>query len=208
MHPIQVRHIGKKKNYYFWSKFPALEKGQLLLVDTAQGQQFVEFIKFVSEVDHKPTKAVIAMVDNVEDYYSVNGEMVEIKDFTPHSINYDVPIEDHQNSNIVGHIHSAEKMIAAGLYFVDSLNRWVYNRTIISNNQGFDIGFMLSINKDGKVEVDVLDNAFCQPCDYQSILRNNVGNRFAREAHLNVQHHMKGLLKNEIISGYKENDYI
>ena len=69
-----------------------------------------------------------------------------------------------------------------------------------------DITFNISIVKSTKeVIIDVLDEEFLQPYDYQEMLGLN---DIANEVHHKVQECMKSLVDSGIIVGYNMGDYI
>lgn len=72
-----------------------------------------------------------------------------------------------------------------------------------------DISFNLSIDKKNKtIKIDVLDEDFCQPYDYQYILNKNPNNEFAKKIHNFVQAEMLKLMEFGVIEDYVMGDYI
>lgn len=128
-------------------------------------------------------------------------------------INYNVPIKNHQNANIKANILSDEKMRELG--FSDHVKSdWYFSKMLTSMKKfrGFtDLGisFSITINKKtSKCKIDVLDENWCQPFDYQSILRKDPEHKFSLEIHHKVQDIMKWLIEVGIIEGYNLGDYI
>lgn len=84
-------------------------------------------------------------------------------------------------------------------------DNWYYCRNLIE-----DISFSISIPKKNPDEfrIDVLDDNFCQPYDYQSILGRNKNHEFASIVMEKVEMQMQILSALGIISGHKKGDYI
>ena len=108
-------------------------------------------------------------------------------------INYDVPlINKYMNANIKANILSDDEMKKLG--FTSNTGKTWYFCKKVANDWG--ISFNISINKNDKsVEIEILDEAFCQPCDYQSSLRKT-RNKLLINIHNNVQEIMKYLMDN------------
>lgn len=117
-------------------------------------------------------------------------------------INYNVPINLRgNNSNIKASLSvTNETMKANG--FRQHNGKWY-----LMKNLGHDISLNISILCD-VVAIDILDESFLQPYDYQRYLRNNPDHEFALSIHHKVQAIMKQLSDSGIISGYVANDYI
>lgn len=205
----KVKFQKRGKSYYFNTSIEDLKKGNLVLVDTVQGNQIAIFEKYPENPSITPTKSIITFIQNENEWFEVNGEARHISTIPEGKINFDVPIEDHQNSLIKPNLLCRETMEHIG--FRDVGDRWAYVRLVKQDKtgQGFDIGFDCCIYKDNKrIELGVIDEAFGQPYDYQQILKHDPKNRYALEAHLGVQAHMKHLMDSGVITGYKANDYI
>lgn len=81
---------------------------------------------------------------------------------------------------------------------------WYYSARV-----GHEIFFSVTIPKDGgRLRIDVLDEAFGQPYDYQNILSRHPKLQFALEVKENVEREMKKLSKAGIIQGFKPGMYI
>lgn len=124
--------------------------------------------------------------------------------------NYDVPVKDHQNANIEFGNISEEELIKLG--FRNNENDYYICKNLIGKRE---ITFNLTIHKnDKRIKIDILDENFLQPYDYQSILKrqqfvNGINiNSYSYRVHIKVQEIMKWLLDNNIIIGYQLGDYI
>lgn len=82
----------------------------------------------------------------------------------------------------------------------------LYFSKIVGNN----ISFNLSVNKsDLKITaIDVLDENFLQPYDYQNILMNDSNNPFARGVFNSVDKILNKLQGDGIVEGYERGMYI
>ena len=88
---------------------------------------------------------------------------------------------------------------------------WYFCRMIKfpKGHRGFDISFNVSIPKDNSdIQIDVLDEAFCQPYDYQYMLDKNPDFEPALVVKEQVEDWMKYLQDNEVISGHVYGEYI
>ena len=75
--------------------------------------------------------------------------------------------------------------------------------------RGFDISFNVGIPKDNSdIQIDVLDEAFCQPYDYQYMLDKNPEFEPALVVKEQVEDWMKYLQDNKVISGHVYGEYI
>lgn len=119
-------------------------------------------------------------------------------------INYEVPLNTmHQNADIKAHILSDAIMRDIG--FTDYVsNTWYLVRCVAE-----DTTFNVSIDKKtGHIEIEVLDENFLQPYQYQELLKNCPHAEFALKVHEAVQEQMKYLMDKGIITGYRLGDYI
>ena len=116
------------------------------------------------------------------------------------------------NEKIKAEILSDEKM--RGLGFTDyAKNTWYFCRGIKLPNtkryKGFDISFSVSIPKDGTdISIDVLDEDFCQPYDYQKMLENNPEFEPCVIVKGQVEEWMSYLQDKGILSGHVYGEYI
>ena len=117
-------------------------------------------------------------------------------------INRNVPLNDRgQNANIKFGNVSEDTLKSFG--FWNTKDSWYMNVVVSSE---MDITFNISIVKSTKeVIIDVLDEEFLQPYDYQEMLGLN---DIANEVHCKVQDCMKSLVDSGIIVGYSMGDYI
>lgn len=124
-------------------------------------------------------------------------------------INYDVPLnESHINANIKINILEENKMRELG--FTDYCKDTWYYCTRVINKKRFIVTFNLSINKQNPKDftIDVLDEAYLQPYDYQLMLKNESPNKTCIQVHERVQEIMNHLIVIGIIEGYNLGDYI
>lgn len=116
------------------------------------------------------------------------------------------------NKLIKATILSDEKMKEIG--FTDyAKDRWYFCRMIKFPNKkkyrGFEISFNVSIPKDNSdIIIDVLDEDFCQPYDYQVILSKNPTHPCASIVNEQVEEWMKYLQDSGVLSGHVYGEYI
>ena len=116
------------------------------------------------------------------------------------------------NAKIKAHILSDKEMREIG--FTDySKDRWFFCRSITFPREprykGFDISFSVSIPKDGSdIRIDVLDEDFCQPYDYQRILSKNPNHPCASIVNEQVERWMEYLQSKGVLSGHVKGEYI
>lgn len=109
------------------------------------------------------------------------------------------------NANIVANILPDDEMRKIG--FTD-LNPevWYFCKRICKEG---DISFSVMIPKDGSdVRIDVLDECFLQPYDYQYILRKKPDFKFALQIREAVEDWMTYLHDNGVLTGHNRYDYI
>ena len=83
-------------------------------------------------------------------------------------------------------------------------DRWYFSRRV--GDKDCDISFNVTINKKTKaIEIDVLDELFLQPYDYQMYIGTIP---VANHVYDDVQKWMKYLMDNGVIYGYTLGDYI
>lgn len=121
-------------------------------------------------------------------------------------INYNVPLNIHNlNTNLKGNILDDSTMKENGFRvnkFMLTQKQWVFFKYF-----RVDISITIEITSDN-LSIDVLDESFLQPYDYQEILRKTPDHEVALDIHNRVQTIMKQLSDCGIISGYVPNDYI
>ena len=116
------------------------------------------------------------------------------------------------NAKIVAHILPEKEIREIG--FTNCYEPiWYFCRVIKfpkeKRYRGFDISFSVSIPKDGSdIRIDVLDEDFCQPYDYQKMLEN--GGKFepcliVKEQ---VEEWMQYLQDKGVLSGHVYGEYI
>lgn len=116
------------------------------------------------------------------------------------------------NTKIKAHILSDKKMRKIG--FTDySQDIWFFCKSIKFMKKlkygGFDISFSVSIPKDGSdIRIDVLDEDFCQPYDYQSMLHKNPTFKPALIVYKQVEEWMDYLQSKGVLSGHIKGEYI
>lgn len=124
-------------------------------------------------------------------------------------INYDVPLnKKHINANIKINILEENKMRELG--FTDYCkDRWYYCKRVFEK-KNFIITFNLSINKQNLKDfsIDILDENYLQPYDYQLMLKHESPNKTCIQVHERVQEIMNHLIAIGIIEGYNLGDYI
>ena len=116
------------------------------------------------------------------------------------------------NSKIKAHILSDEEMKAIGFtnYYEPT---WYFCRSIkfpkTKRYKGFDISFSVSIPKNGSdIRIDVLDEDFCQPYDYQYMLNKDPKFKPALITFEQVEEYMEYLQSKGVLSGHVKGEYI
>lgn len=119
------------------------------------------------------------------------------------------------NAKIKAHIFDDVKMRKLG--FTDyAKDRWYFCRGInfkdIKKKRGLNdiaISFSVTIPKDGSdIRIDVLDEWFCQPYDYQYILEKDPGHKIANIVKEQVEYWMEKLQEVGVLKGYVRGEYI
>ena len=92
----------------------------------------------------------------------------------------------------------------------NNLGEWVYiHRLDIPNNYNIEITFDVHIPIDGSdINIQVIDEDFCQPYDYQYMLENNPNFTLALLVRECVEEQMQKLQDVGILSGHNKYDYI
>lgn len=124
-----------------------------------------------------------------------------------------VEVDDKRlNINIQSHLLSEEKMREIG--FTDFVkDRWFYSRTVQfpreKRYRGFEISFDVTIPKNGdRLKIDVIDEDFGQPYDYQYMLNKNSQFEPALIVFEFVEKQMEYLQQQGVISGHIYGEYI
>lgn len=202
-----------RKQYTFNTSIKDLKKGERVLVDTQFGEQVAIVCKYVK--NQTATKNVIKRLSIIEAEIII--EFIEKRNLKKlfdkyqfdeanfKGINYNVPTENGYNTKLKAHIKSEEEMYKLG--FTNHHEPvWYFSKRIESMP---NISFNVSIYKETqKIKIDVLDENFLQPYNYQRMLADDPTFKYAMITHAQVQYWMNYLLENRIISGYIENDYI
>lgn len=119
------------------------------------------------------------------------------------------------NAKIKAHIFDDAKMREFG--FTDyAKDRWYFCRGINFKNvkkkrglNNIDISFSVTIPKDGSdIRIDVLDEWFCQPYDYQYILEKDPGHKIANIVKEQVEYWMEKLHEEGVLEGHVRGEYI
>lgn len=206
----------RPKSFRFNTTIEDFKKGDFALVETERGEQVGKFIAYGAEgYDKEITKSATKKMSHQEyQLYKEQQKVDEKKEFFKlynfdidefKGINYDIPLERHCNALIKAHVLKEDKMREIG--FTDyKEDTWYFCQML---KEIHNISFGISIQKDGtKFEIDVLDEDYLQPYDYQNMLRRDPKFLYALIAHVQVQECMKYLQDNGVISGYVANDYI
>ena len=139
-------------------------------------------------------------------------------------VEFDVLMEDNVETNS----HCVNKKIKANILDDDKMrnigfsdhckDRWYFCRVInfpkTKEYRGFEVSFGVAIPKDGSdIRIDVLDEAFCQPYDYQSMIirsreKGISPNKTAMIVFEQVEMWMKYLIDAGVLEGHEYGEYI
>lgn len=113
------------------------------------------------------------------------------------------------NVLLQGHVKSASEMIEYGFRRIDykgiDVPYWSYYTSLIPK---YNIGFYLGLYDDGLIRIDVLDDDFGQPYDYQKLLNRDPYYMFPRQVFWEVDKLMCKLQNDGFISGYYTGMYV
>lgn len=115
--------------------------------------------------------------------------------------------ENGTNAAIQAHILSDERMRKLG--FTDNKkDTWYFSRMLHPTK--YDISFNVSINKDnpGDLRIDIIDEEFLQPYDYQYMLSNGSTNKVTLAVKEQVDNLMIYLVDNGVLSNWQVGDYV
>ena len=115
--------------------------------------------------------------------------------------------ENGTNAAIQAHVLSDKRMRELG--FTDlTRNTWYFYR--VRNISGLSVSFNVSIDKSNpdNLQIDVLDEDFLQPYDYQDILSHYKDNKYAQEVKRWVDKMMASLVDAGVLSNWKVGDYV
>ena len=125
----------------------------------------------------------------------------------------DIKLNSHcVNAKMQSHILSDDKMKEMG--FTEYRKGYLYFCRGIQfpkekRYRDIDISFSVTIPRDGSdIRIDVLDEDFCQPYDYQMILSKNPNNHYARIVNEQVEKWMEYLQEQGVLSGHVRGEYI
>ena len=112
------------------------------------------------------------------------------------------------NKKIKAHILSDEEMREIG--FTDYVkDQWYFCRVAQKFKYGFSITFNVTIPKDGSdIRIDILDESFAQPYDYQIMLDRNSKFEPALKVKEKVEEWMAYLQEKGVLSGHEYGEYI
>ena len=116
------------------------------------------------------------------------------------------------NAKIHASILPEEKMQEIG--FTDNCKEmWYFLRGIQfpknKKYRGFEVSFSVTIPKNGSdIRIDVLDEAFCQPYDYQYMLEKNPNFEPCLIVKEQVEHWMSYLQGRGVLTGHEAGEYI
>ena len=121
------------------------------------------------------------------------------------------------NKKIKANILSDEEMNKIGFtgkYYEGTIHEqdcpyWYFCRMLKLSNKRIEISFNVKIPKDGSdISINVLDEDFLQPYDYQFLLSKNPDNQVALNVQEQVERWMKYLQDNNVLTGHEFGEYI
>ena len=108
------------------------------------------------------------------------------------------------NVKIKAHILDEESMKAAGFrHVVGDGEFWSYFKDL-----GSDIEFHVKIPVRGELRIDVLDEWYCQPYDYQYMIHSKATHKLPYEVFERVEEEMQRLKDFGILEGHEYGEYI
>lgn len=121
---------------------------------------------------------------------------------------FDKPVKINEHGNnaaIKVHILDDSTMKLNGFQrFVDGIDNWWY----FCNRVYKDITFNMTIYDRGDWIIEILDECFCQPYDYQAMYEKGNHSPVVLTVKKNVNEVMDSLKHKGIISGWEVGDYI
>lgn len=193
------------------------------------GITYVDIHKFIRGKSDKIDENTLNKICNLEKYGKHKQDKVPMADYKQgnytedefaYSVLPDVELrlnENNVNSAIKAHILSDDKMRELGFTDCSKLN-WYFSRLIKfpknKKYRGFEVSFNVTIPKNGdSIRIDILDEAFCQPYDYQNMIinaRNNNRpvNETCKIVFKQVEEWMEYLQNNGVLSGHVYGEYI
>ena len=85
---------------------------------------------------------------------------------------------------------------------------WSYTKHLVKPDSDISLYISIPKNNPSDISIDVLDDLFCQPYDYQHLLDVSPENEFAFSVYKEVEHCMKLLTDAGIITGHEMGAYI
>ena len=140
------------------------------------------------------------------------GKRAEAKEAAEHEAAKGTEAEDENvelnshgvNAKIKAHIFDDAKMREFG--FTDYAKDRVKKKRDLNN---IDISFSVTIPKDGSdIWIDILDEDFCQPYDYQYILKKHPEHKIANIVKEQVEYWMEKLQEKGVLEGHVRGEYI
>lgn len=134
----------------------------------------------------------------------------DIEKLTPLVTEMNPQVNEHRTNVLLkGHIKSDEEMKSYGFKRIDhemiDKPYWSYSTAVIPDS---DIEFYIGIFDDGTLRIDVLDDKFCQPYDYQRMMNDNPYYMFPRKVFWEVDKIMHRLQDDGFISEYHTGMYV
>lgn len=107
------------------------------------------------------------------------------------------------NSNIKFHILSENAMKMCGFGFISSDNRWYFYKGITEH-----ISLEVTIESDETGKIEVLDNYWLRPYDFQTMIESGNPSKVAVDVQKEVYMWMNSFSLFGIIEGWEWGDYI
>lgn len=86
---------------------------------------------------------------------------------------------------------------------------WFFSRRLNLPGKHIEISFNVSIPKDGSdISIDILDDDFCQPYDYQYMLEEHPSFELAKMVKEQVEDWMEYLTQKGVLEGHIRGEYI
>ena len=165
--------------------------------------EVVKLLKY--ELDYHPMSSAIIHNDVLK--FVPNSEIKPLKQLVTEKY----PQVNKYQTNVLlqGHIKSASEMVEYGFRRIEhkaiDVPYWSYYTNLIPK---YDIGFYLGLYDDGSIRIDVLDDDFGQPYDYQKLLDNDPYYMFPRKVFWEVDKVMHRLQDDGFISEYHTGMYV
>lgn len=115
--------------------------------------------------------------------------------------------ERGMNSKIRATVLPDERMREIGFTNFDE-PRWYFCKSVGEKNGEISFNVTIPKARPDLLQIDVLDDDFLQPYDFQHLLEVNPDFKFALEVWRNVERWMKTLADAGVISGHEYGEYI